>query len=171
MKTTDGKNINIRKAKPEDVGSILKLIKALADYEKLSDQVVATEDDLFANGFEKHRYFEAILCEVDRRIVGFALYFYTFSTFLGKPTLYLEDLFVTAEFRGRGLGRLLFEELVNIAKQKKCGRVEWTVLDWNAPSIDFYKSIGATAKREWTIFQLDEEGIKSLLKSRSRLTA
>jgi GNAT superfamily N-acetyltransferase len=171
MNTTIDRNVKIRKAKPEDVGSILKLIKALADYEKLSDQVIATEEDLFTNGFEKHRYFETILCEVDRRIVGFALYFFTFSTFLGRPTLYLEDLFVIAEFRGRGLGRLLFEELVYIAEQKKCGRVEWAVLDWNAPSIDFYKSIGATAKREWTIFQLDEEGIKSVLRSRSRLTA
>lgn len=155
-------NYSIRPAQHNDANTILFFINKLAEYEKLSDQVNATEEMIQRYGFGERPYFEALLAEQDNGTpIGFALYFYTFSTFLAKPTLYLEDLFVLPEFRGHGVGKQFFRELVKIAKERNCGRVEWSVLDWNEPSIQFYKSLGAAPVDGWTIYRLDEKAISS----------
>ena len=159
---------HIRPAQREDVPAILHLVKKLAEYEKLADQMAATETLFEQNGFGGNQYFRALLAESREtemvRPLGFALYFFTFSTFLGKPTLYLEDLFVLPEFRGKGIGKSLLVELGKIARAKKCGRMEWSVLDWNKPAIEFYLRLGAISMDEWTVYRLDEQGIENLVK-------
>ena len=147
----------IRPARPADVPVILSLIRALADYEKLTPEVTATEARLRESLFPTDGTAPAAHCviaEADGTPAGFALYFFNYSTFLARPGLYLEDLFVQPGFRGRGLGKALLLHLAKLANQRGCGRMEWAVLDWNQPAIDFYQSLGAVAKDEWTIFRL-----------------
>lgn len=156
----------IRGAGVEDVPAILELIKELAIYEKLSHEVIATEEMLAKLGFGEKKYFEVLLAETtEKNAIGFALYFFTFSTFLSRPTLYLEDLFVLPEYRGQGIGKALLKELANIAIQKECGRMEWSVLDWNTPAIDVYLSLGAVPMSEWTTFRLTGDAIEKLSES------
>ena len=154
---------NIRKATPEDTPIIFNLIYKLAVYEKLENDVITTVEELRSNIFEKN-YAEVLIAEENEKPIGFALYFHNFSTFVGKPGIYLEDLFVEPEMRGKGYGKALLVELAKIAKERNCGRLEWAVLDWNTPSIEFYKSLGAKPMDEWTVFRLDKQGIENLAK-------
>ncbi len=157
-------SIHLRSAIEGDENLILDFIKGLADYEKMSADVVATTEVLRENLFVK-KGAEVVIAEyteVDGTLknAGFALYFSNFSTFLGKPGLYLEDLFVYPEFRGKGIGVALFKYLINLAKERDYGRMEWSCLDWNEPSIDFYKSFGAIPMSDWTTYRLTEEILK-----------
>jgi GNAT superfamily N-acetyltransferase len=144
----------IRAATPADAGVILGLIRELATYERAAEQVVATEDDLSAALFGDAHVADCLIAELDGDVVGFALWFRNFSTWLAKPGIYLEDLFVKPQARGHGLGRALLLELVAIGKERGYGRVEWSVLDWNTPAIGFYRSLGATPNDEWTVWRL-----------------
>ena len=144
----------IRTATIEDVPLILKFIKGIAAYEQLSNQVEATEEKIKETLFNGVRHAEVILAFDNETPVGFALFFHNYSTFRAKPGVYLEDLFVESEHRGKGFGKSLLLEVINIAKQRNCGRVEWSVLDWNTPAIDFYKSMGAEAMDGWTTFRI-----------------
>lgn len=154
-------SFTIRKATENDTPSILHLITQLAIYEKLEHEVVATEETLKETIF-RQKYAEVIIGEEDGKPVGFALFFHNYSTFLAKPGIYLEDLFVEIEHRGKGYGKKLLAELAKIAKERSCGRMEWSVLDWNTPSIEFYKSLGAKPMDEWTVFRLTEKEIEDL---------
>ena len=154
-------NLKIRETSEEDCGLILSFIKEIAEYEKLSDEVVATEEILKESIFNNNRA-EVVIVELDGKAVGYALYFYNFSTFNGKSGLYLEDLFIKKEFRGRGIGKEVFKFLVKKAKKEGCKRMEWSCLDWNEPSIKFYKSLGAVAMDEWTVYRLTEKEINKL---------
>lgn len=147
-----------RNATENDCALILEFIKALAEYEKMSDDVVATEELLREWIFEKQKA-EVIFALEDGREVGFALFFHNFSTFVGKAGLYLEDLFVKPEYRKRGHGKALILELARIANERGCGRMEWSCLDWNQPSIDFYLSLGATPMNEWTTYRLSGDAL------------
>jgi GNAT superfamily N-acetyltransferase len=144
----------IRFARPEDVPTIAELILALAEYERLAHEVVLREEDLREHLFGPERRAEVLLAEEGGKVVGFALFFHNFSTFLGRPGLYLEDLFVRPEHRGRGHGKALLARLAEIAVARGCGRFEWSVLDWNSPAIAFYESIGAVAVEGWTVYRL-----------------
>ncbi len=146
----------IRKTTEKDIPVILSLIRELADYEKLSEEVEITPDRLRKYLFDK-KIAEAVIAEYKGKPAGQALFFYNFSTFKGKPGIYLEDLYVKPEFRGKGIGKELLNYLVHRAKKEKLGRVEWVVLDWNEPAIKFYKNIGAEAKDQWIIFRLSED--------------
>ena len=147
----------IRKAEEKDVGAIFSLIKELAEYEKLSDQIKTSEVELKKALFGEDRFVEIFIAEYDGKIAGQALFFKNFSTFLGKPGIYLEDLYVKPEMRGKGIGKALLEKIIFWAKERNYGRVEWSVLDWNEPAIDFYKKIGAKPLNEWTIFRLNSD--------------
>ncbi|MGA9213300.1 N-acetyltransferase family protein [Kaistella sp.] len=151
----------IRKATESDTPIIFDLIKKLAVYEKMEDEVITSVEELKENIFT-HKFSKVLIAEEDEKPVGFALYFYNFSTFVGKPGLYLEDLFVEPDCRGKGYGKKLFAELAKIAKEENCGRMEWSVLDWNTPAIKFYESLGAKPMDEWTVFRLDRKGIADL---------
>ena len=153
-------NATIREAQPSDVPVILGMIRELAEYERLLHMVVATEESLPRSLFGSRPYAEALLAEVGGEAVGFALYFHNFSTFLGKPGLYLEDLFVKPAFRGRGIGKALLSRVARIAVERDCGRMEWSVLDWNEPSIRFYESLGAKPLDDWTIFRLTGDALQ-----------
>lgn len=155
---------NIRTARADETGTILKFIKKLADYEKLSNEVEATEETLYESIFVRHEA-EVIFAEENDEVVGFALFFHNFSTFVGRKGLYLEDLFVLPEKRGRGYGKALLQRLAQIALERNCGRMEWVCLDWNTPSINFYKCIGATPLEDWTIYRLTEEKLKTFAES------
>jgi len=144
----------IRAATEGDVPLILQFIRDLAEYERLSDKVIATEERLRASLFGSPRFAEVIIAEEDAVPVGFALFFHNYSTFLAQPGIYLEDLFVKPEARGRGYGKALLMHLAQLARERGCGRVEWAVLNWNQPSIDFYKALGAVPMDEWTVFRL-----------------
>ena len=147
----------IRPAQPADVPVILTLIRALADYEKLTSEVTAMRAQGGASLFPADGSAPAahcVLAAADGATAGFALYFFNYSTFLARPGLYLEDLFVKSEFRGRGLGKALLLHLAQLANQRGCGRMEWTVLDWNQPAIDFYESLGARRMKEWQVCRL-----------------
>jgi len=144
----------VREASGEDVPLILSFIRELAAYEKLSHEVVATEEELRESLFGERRYAEVLIAEHDRSPAGFAVFFHNFSTFLGKPGIYLEDLYVNPAFRGAGIGKKLLVYLASLAKRRGCGRLEWWVLDWNEPSIGFYMSLGATAMDDWTVYRL-----------------
>jgi GNAT superfamily N-acetyltransferase len=152
----------LRPATVEDVPTLLDLIRGLAEYERLAHEVEATEALVRTHGFGARPYFEAVLAEDDGRALGFALYFFSFSTFRGRPTLYLEDLFVRPEARGRGLGRRLLVHLARIAVERGCGRMEWAVLDWNTPARDFYAKLGAVAMDEWTVFRMTPDAFARL---------
>lgn len=149
--------IFIRSATEKDVPVIFALIKELAEYEKLTDQIKTTEDELRKTLFGKDRFVEILLAEYDNKIVGQALFLKNFSTFLGKPGIYLEDLYVKPDLRGKGIGKALLDKIISIAKERNYGRVEWSVLDWNEPAIDFYKKIGAKPLDDWTIFRLTSD--------------
>lgn len=142
-----------RYATESDVPLILDFIKKLADYEKMSDEVIATEDLLNEWLFEKNKA-EVLFLVVEEKEVGFALFFHNFSTFLGRAGIYLEDLFVLEEHRKKGYGRAILRKLAQIARERGCGRLEWWCLDWNKPSIDFYRSLGAQPMEDWTVFRL-----------------
>jgi GNAT superfamily N-acetyltransferase len=154
-------NFKIRFAEAGDVSLILEFIRGLADYEKMLDQVVATEEDLAESLFER-KMAEVIIGEYENRPVAFALFFHNFSTFLGKPGLYLEDLYVKPEMRGKGIGRIMLSYLAKLALERKCGRLEWWCLDWNEPSIQFYKQLGAVPMDEWTVFRVHNEALVDL---------
>lgn len=142
-----------RYATESDVPLILDFIKKLADYERMADEVIATEDLLNEWLFEKNKA-EVLFLVVDEKEVGFALFFHNFSTFLGRAGIYLEDLFVLEEHRKKGYGRAILRKLAQIARERGCGRLEWWCLDWNKPSIDFYRSLGAQPMEDWTVFRL-----------------
>ena len=148
-------SIAIRPARPDDLPLIASLIRALADYEKLAHEVRFDEEMLARNLFGERPYGEVVIGEVDGEAQGFALFFHNFSTFEGKPGIYLEDLYVHPDARGRGLGKALLAYLANLAVERDCARLEWWVLDWNAPSIAFYKSLGAKFMDEWTVMRVD----------------
>ncbi|HEY9546148.1 MAG TPA: GNAT family N-acetyltransferase [Solimonas sp.] len=152
----------IRAAEPADVPVLLTLIRALAVYEKLEHEVIATEADLRTHLFGVRPYAEALIAECKGEAAGFALYFHNYSTFLAKPGLYLEDLFVQPAQRGKGIGKRLLAELAQIGIARGCGRFEWTVLDWNEPAIRFYQSLGAEMKREWIINRLSGNAFSAL---------
>jgi GNAT superfamily N-acetyltransferase len=152
----------IRHAVETDVPLILSFIKELADYEKLSHEVLATEEDFRQNLFGEKKFAEVVIGEYNSEPVGYALYFYNFSTFLGKPGLYLEDLYVKQEVRGKGFGKSLLAYLARLAVDQKCGRFEWAVLDWNEPSINFYESLGASLMKEWIITRVDGDNLLKL---------
>ena len=154
----------IRAATPEDAGEVMRLIHALADYEKLSQMCVGTPDMLREALFGARPSCESLIAERGGRSVGFALFFTTFSTFLCKPGLYLEDLFVEPAHRGAGIGKGLLRRLAALAMERGCGRFEWRVLDWNEPSIQFYKSLGATIMPEWQLVRMTGPEIASLAK-------
>src|SRR6184192_4988880 len=163
MKTPE--NFDIRPASVEDVPIILQLIRALATYERAPDEVMATEEQLLDVLFGEKSVAEVLLAFEGKSPVGFAVFFHNFSTWLGRPGLYLEDLFVKPEKRGKGYGRALLVELAKIARDRSCGRMEWAVLDWNEPAIKFYRSLGAKPMNEWTVFRLTREEIAKLANS------
>lgn len=153
--------VTFRKAERKDVGLILEFIRGLAEYEKMEDEVVATEEILEEWLFEKEKA-EVIFAVVDGVEVGFALYFHNFSTFLGRAGIYLEDLFVKPEYRGNGYGKAILKKLAAVAVERGCGRLEWSCLDWNQPSIDFYLSLGAVQMSDWTGYRVTGETLKTL---------
>ena len=150
----------VRPATQDDLPIILAFIRELAEYEKLSHEVVATEEQLRATLFGERPVAEVILGTLDGTLAGFAVFFANYSTFLAKPGLYLEDLYVRPHARGHGLGRELLEYLARLAVERKWGRLEWRVLDWNAPSIGFYKTLGAEPLDDWTVFRLTGQALK-----------
>ncbi len=152
----------IRPATIADVPIILELIKALAAYERAPDEVTTGEEGLSEVLFGEKPVAEVLLALENERAVGFAVFFYNFSTWLGRPGLYLEDLFVRPEDRGKGYGRALLVQLAKIARDRRCGRMEWAVLDWNEPAINFYRKLGAKPMHEWTVFRLTGQEIASL---------
>jgi GNAT superfamily N-acetyltransferase len=152
----------IKAATIDDVPVILSFIKKLADYEKLSHLVTATEAGLQAVLFGERPYAETIIAYHENQPVGFALFFHNFSTFLGKPGIYLEDLFVDVEQRGKGFGKALLAHLAKLAQERDCGRLEWSVLNWNEPSIKFYESLGAKPMNEWTVYRMTGEALQKL---------
>lgn len=160
-------NVRIVPGRPQDVPVILGLIKALADYERLSHEVVATEDGLRSWLFGARPAAEVVLAYVNESVVGFALFFHNFSTFMGRPGLYLEDLFVLPEWRGRGVGRRLITHLARVAVERGCGRMEWAVLDWNAPALDFYRRMGARVMDDWRLCRLTGDALARAASSAS----
>ncbi|MDR1353912.1 MAG: GNAT family N-acetyltransferase [Treponema sp.] len=156
-----GEHIVLREAGERDIPLILEFIRGLAEYEHLLDQVSATEDGLAKSLFQD-RAAEVLICEYREKPAGFALYFHNFSTFLGKPGIYIEDLFVRPEYRGRGLGRALFARIAAIAEERGCGRLEWSCLDWNEPSIKFYQSRGGRPLDDWTTYRITGDALKKL---------
>jgi len=157
------KKLTFRNAEETDCGLILFFIRELAAYEKMLDEVVATEELLKEQLFQKRRAEVIFACE-DGREIGFALFFHNFSTFVGRAGLYLEDLYVLPDYRGRGYGKALLKRLAAIAVERGCGRMEWVCLDWNRPSIDFYRSLGAQPMDEWTIFRLAGDALAAAAK-------
>ena len=153
--------LTFRKAEEKDCGLILFFIRELAAYEKMSDEVVATKEMLSDWLFGKHSAEVIFACE-DGKEVGFALFFHNFSTFVGRAGLYLEDLYVLPEYRGKGYGKALLRRLAAIAVERGCGRMEWVCLDWNKPSIDFYLSLGARPMDEWTVYRVAGESLEKL---------
>src|SRR5262249_37998601 len=152
----------IREATEADVPLILQFIRDLAEYERLADRVVANEEKLRRTLFGSPRFAEVLIAEENGAPAGFALFFHNYSTFLAQPGIYLEDLFVRQEMRGRGIGKALLARLARIARDRGCGRVEWAVLDWNEPSIGFYRSIGAMSLDDWLIMRLTGEALTAL---------
>ncbi len=157
--------ISIRPARRADVPQILAFIRELAEYERLSHAVVATEADLLGSLFGREPCAHALLATRDAEPVGFAVYFYNFSTFLGRPGLYLEDLYVRPAARGLGIGRRLLVTLARLAVERGCGRMEWAVLDWNEPAIGFYRKLGAAPNADWTTYRLSGEALGKLARS------
>ena len=159
---TECTRVSLRFATPADTGLILEFIQGLAEYEKLAHEVVADEEGLRRSLFGDRPTAEVILAEFDGNPAGFAIFFHNFSTFLGRPGIYLEDLYVKPELRGHGIGRALLSHLAAIAVERECGRFEWSVLDWNEPSIRFYENLGARAMKGWTVFRVTGDALSSL---------
>ena len=156
-------NFKLRFANEKDIPLILQFIKELADYEKLLHEVVATEEILMDSLF-KQKSAEVVIGEYENKPVSFALFFHNFSTFLGRPGIYLEDLYVKPEMRGKGIGKLMLSFLGKLAIERGCGRLEWWCLDWNKPSIEFYKNMGAIPMDEWTVYRVCDEVLIDLAK-------
>jgi GNAT superfamily N-acetyltransferase len=154
-------SLRIDPATPADVPTILALVRELADYEKLAHEVVATEADLHAGLFGPRPAAECVLARDGDAIAGFALFFHNYSTFRGRPGLYLEDLYVRPAYRGRGYGKALLTHLAGLAVERGCARMEWAVLDWNAPAIEFYRALGARPVDGWTIYRLTDDALRS----------
>lgn len=154
--------IEIRPAVEADTDQILQFIRELARYERLEHEVVASVADLRETLFGTHRYAEVVLACHENKPVGFALFFHNYSTFKGRPGIYLEDLYVTAHMRGRGIGRQLLRHLARLAIERRCARLEWSVLQWNAPSIAFYRNLGAQPLEDWRIFRLTGEALERM---------
>ena len=161
-------NATIRPALPDDARTIADLIRELAAYEKLEDQAKATPEDLARHLFGDRPAAEVLIAEVEGRPIGFALFFPTFSTFRGQTGLYLEDLFVRPEHRGRGIGKALIARVAALAVERGCGRLEWAVLNWNRPAIDFYESRGARPVGDWTTYRVDDGALADLAGSKSK---
>jgi len=157
-------NSEIRLATPADVPTILGFIRELADYENLMHEVTATEEQLRATLFGPRPFAEALIASVDGKPAGFAVFLYNYSTFLAKPGIYLEDLYVTPAFRGKGLGKKLITRIAQIAVERDCGRYEWSVLDWNKTSIDFYESLGAEMHADWRRMRVMGEKLEAMAK-------
>ncbi len=157
-------NATVRPATEADVPALLAFIRELAEYEKLTNEVSATEEQLRSTLFGPRPFAEALIVCVDDEPVGFALFFHNYSTFLARPGVYLEDLFVRPAFRGRGLGKLLLTTVARLAIERGCGRYEWTVLDWNTPSIRFYESLGAEMKGDWRIMRVTGAALENMAK-------
>jgi GNAT superfamily N-acetyltransferase len=154
--------LSIRPATPEDIPLILEFIRELAEYERAPEQAVARSEDLLRDGWGPAPKFRVVIAEWDGQPAGFALFFYNYSTWQGRPGLYLEDLFVRPSFRGRGIGKALLVHLARIAAKENCGRFQWAVLDWNQPSIDFYEALGAKRLSEWLIMRVEGEALERL---------
>jgi GNAT superfamily N-acetyltransferase len=152
----------IRKANSQDVGLILEFIKGIAEFEKLSNEVEATEAHIFKNLFSEKSFVHCLLAYENEIPVGFALYFYNYSSFVSKPGLYLEDLYIITEYRHKGYGKELMKQLIQIAAENECGRMEWNVLKWNHKAIDWYEKLGAKAMNEWTTYRLNQTTIEQL---------
>ena len=157
-----GNPFSIRPTSPDDLGAILEMVRELAEYENLLHQCIATEDQFQEVLFGQNPIAEALVGELDGAPIAFALFFHNFSTFLGKPGLYLEDLYVKTPYRGRGFGKAFLKKLAQIAVERECGRFEWSVLDWNEPAIRAYDSIGATSLEDWTIRRLEGDNLRKL---------
>lgn len=160
--STDIPNCYLQFAEEKDVPLILDFIQRLAEYEKMADEVVATEELLQKNLFGEEQYAEVLIAFYDEEPVGFALFFHNFSTFMGRPGIYLEDLFVESDFRGKGIGTTLLGQLAQLALNRDCGRLEWSVLNWNKPAIDFYHSVDARPVDEWTTFRLTGDSLNKM---------
>lgn len=156
---------SVRSATPEDLDLVVSLIRELAIYEKLENTIKSTRDDIRTALFSSSPSAEVLIGELDGVAVGFALFYHNFSTFLGKKGLYLDDLFVIPDARGKGVGKLLLKSLAKLAVERDCARMEWFVLDWNTPSIEFYKSLGAEPMDGWTVFRMTNDAIASLAES------
>jgi len=154
--------ISIRPATRKDVALIVQFVRDLAEYERDPKAAVATEEDFLRDGFGSEPKFHIVFAEWDGKPAGFAFYFYNYSTWQGRPGLYLEDLFVKPAFRGKGIGKALLLHLAKIAVENNCGRYQWQVLDWNTPAIDFYKSLGAEIMKEWLTMRVDGEALRKM---------
>ncbi|HXP60851.1 MAG TPA: GNAT family N-acetyltransferase [Dongiaceae bacterium] len=152
----------IRRATAADTPLILKFIRALAEFERAAEAVQATEEDLLRDGFGANPYFWCLIAEYDGQPAGFALCFFNYSTWVGRPGVYVEDLFVPPEFRGRGIGKALLQQVAAIALEKGCGRLNWAVLDWNTPAIEFYRAAGAEFLDEWRLVRLEGDALMRL---------
>jgi GNAT superfamily N-acetyltransferase len=161
----------IRTATPADIPQILNFIRALAVYEREPDAVIATEADLLRDGFGPNPFYFCLIAEHDGKPAGFAFYFFDYSTWLGRPGIYLEDLFVHPEFRGLGIGKALLKQVAAIALEKNCARLKWSVLDWNTPAIDFYRAMGAEFMDEWANVRIAGEALDRLAGVNERAAA
>lgn len=160
----DQKSLDIKTATKNDIPLVLEFIRELAEYERMAEQVVASEESVEQSLFCESPAAEAFIGRVNNEPVAFAIIFHNYSTFVSKPGLYLEDLFVKPEQRGKGFGKTMLQFLAKLAIKRGCGRFEWAVLDWNKPAIDFYKSLGAEAMDEWTVFRLADEALENMAK-------
>ncbi len=156
------RGLTIRRGTRRDVPTILALIRGLAEYERLLPEMKATAARIRHHGFGRRPYFETLICRRGARPIGFALYFFTYSTFVGRPSLYLEDLFVLPKERGNGAGKALLRALAKIAVKRRCGRMEWAVLDWNRPAIRFYERLGARLRKEWILTRITGASLRRL---------
>ena len=162
MTNTVTNDFTIRPAVEDDVPLILQFIRKLAEYERLSHEMVATEETLQETLFGEKKTAEVIIGEYHRVPVAFAIFFHNYSTFLGRPGIYIEDLYVNEEYRGYGFGFAMFQYIARLARDRKCGRLEWAVLDWNEPAIQFYKKLGAAAMSDWTVYRMTGGAIERL---------